>query len=225
MEVPACIGIILDGNRRWAREKGLPSLEGHRAGLQDTLRQAALDARDLGIRHLAAFMLSTENWSREPAEIAYLLELFRENMQKHAADMGGEGIRIRFAGQRERFGDELQKGMADAERATAHNTQMTLWCCLSYGGRAEIAEAARALAAEGKEITEDSLRARFWSAQMPDPDIIIRTGGEKRLSNFLLWQGAYSELFFLDKLWPDFSKKDLEAVLEEYAARERRMGT
>ena len=223
MEVPACIGIILDGNRRWAREKGLPALEGHRAGAE-ALKETVRAAGEQGIKHVAVFAFSTENWRREPAELSRLMGLFMELAGKHALELAREGARTRFIGQRERFSPALQKSMDAIERDTARNDRITLWICLSYGGRAEITESARALAAEGKEITEESLRARFWSAQMPDPDIIIRTGGEKRLSNFLLWQGAYSELFFLDKLWPDFSKKDLEAVLEEYAARERRMG-
>ena len=223
MEAPACIGIILDGNRRWAKEKGLPALEGHRAGIE-TLKEAVRAAGEKGIRHVAVFAFSTENWRREPAEVAYLMELFMEVAGKHAGELAREGVRTRFVGQRERFSSELQKSMGAIERDTAHNGKITLWICLSYGGRAEIAEAARAAAAEGGEITEESLRAHFWSAQMPDPDIIIRTGGEKRLSGFLLWQSAYSELFFIGKHWPDFSGEDLEAVLEEYAARERRMG-
>lgn len=223
MEAPACIGIILDGNRRWAKEKGLPALEGHRAGIE-ALKEAVRSAAEKGIRHVAVFAFSTENWRREPAEVAYLMELFMEMAGKHAGELAREGARTRFAGQRERFSPELQKSMDAIERDTAHNGKITLWVCLSYGGRAEIVEAARAVAAGGGEITEESLRAHFWSAQMPDPDIIIRTGGEKRLSGFLLWQSAYSELFFVDKHWPDFAGEDLEAVLKEYAARERRMG-
>ena len=223
MKTPACIGIILDGNRRWAREKGLPTLEGHRAGVE-TLKEAVRAAGEKGIGHVAVFAFSTENWRREPAEVACLMELFMEMAGKHAGELAREGARTRFVGQRERFSPELQKSMDAVERDTAHNGKITLWICLSYGGRAEIVEAARAVAAEGGEITEESLRAHFWSAQMPDPDIIIRTGGEKRLSGFLLWQSAYSELFFIDKHWPDFAKEDLEAVLNEYAARERRMG-
>jgi undecaprenyl diphosphate synthase len=223
MKAPACIGIILDGNRRWAKEKGLPTLEGHRAGVE-TLKEAVRAAGEKGIGHVAVFAFSTENWQREPAEVAYLMELFMEMAGKHAGELAREGARTRFVGQRERFSPELQKSMDAVERDTANNGKITLWICLSYGGRAEIVEAARAVAAEGGEITEESLRAHFWSAQMPDPDIIIRTGGEKRLSGFLLWQSAYSELFFIDKHWPDFAKEDLEAVLNEYAARERRMG-
>lgn len=223
MEAPACVGIILDGNRRWAKEKGLAKLEGHRAGVE-ALKGSVRAAAQMGIKHMAVFAFSIENWRREPAEVSYLMDLFMEMASRHSEDLAREGARIRFAGQRERLSPELRKSMDAIEQKTAHNGAITLWICISYGGRAEIAAAARALAAAGEEITEESLRGHFWSAQMPDPDIIIRTGGEKRLSGFLLWQSAYSELFFMDKHWPDFAKEDFEAVLEEYAARERRMG-
>jgi len=213
----------MDGNRRWAKEKGLPTLEGHRAGTE-AVKTVVRAAGERGIKHLAVFAFSTENWQREPAEVSYLMGLFMEMAKLHAEELAQEGARTRFVGQRERFSPELQKAMDDIEQKTAHNDKITLWICLSYGGRAEIVAAAKALAAAGQEITEESLRGYFWSADMPDPDIIIRTGGEKRLSGFLLWQSAYSELFFIDKYWPDFGKEDLEAVLSEYAARERRMG-
>lgn len=222
-KLPACIGIILDGNRRWAKEKGLPKLEGHRAGVE-AVKTMVRAAGERGIKHVAVFAFSTENWQREPAEVSYLMDLFMEMAATHAQELAEEGARTRFVGQRERFSPELQKSMADIEQKTAHNDKITLWICLSYGGRAEIVEAARAAAAAGEEITEKSLRLNMWSADMPDPDIIIRTGGEQRLSGFLLWQSAYSELFFIDKYWPDFAKEDLAQVLSEYAARERRMG-
>ena len=213
----------MDGNRRWAKAKGLSKLEGHRVGLLETLRNAVRFVRARNIKHLVVYMFSTENWNREPAEVSYLMDLFRESVQKEMKELGTEGVRIRFAGQRERFSASLQQAMNDTEEETLQNDAITLWCCLSYGGRAEIVAASRA-AAEGGEITEDSLARHLWTADMPDPDIIIRTGGEKRLSGFLTWQSVYSELFFSDTLWPDFKREEFDAILGEFAQRERRRG-
>jgi undecaprenyl diphosphate synthase len=221
---PQCIGIILDGNRRWAKEKGLPTLEGHRVGLLTTLKDTVTWVRDAGVKHLAVFMFSTENWSRAEAEVTYLMELFREAGRTQMKELGKENVRIRFAGQRERFAPDLQKLMDEVEQETAHNTGITLWTCLSYGGRAEIAAAAAAAQKAGEEITEEVITKHLWTAEMPEPDIIIRTSGEQRLSGFLTWKGVYSELFFIDTKWPDFSKEILQKILEEYAERERRHG-
>ena len=218
----ACVGIILDGNRRWARARGVSKLEGHRAGME-TLQKMVRFVRDRGIKHLVVYAFSTENWSRDTDEVSYLMGLFRELLHKEMSELGKEGVRIRFAGQRERFSASLQQAMNDTEEETLQNDAITLWCCLSYGGRAEIVAASRD-AAEGGEITEDSLARHLWTADMPDPDIIIRTGGEKRLSGFLTWQSVYSELFFSDTLWPDFEKEEFDAILEEFAQRERRRG-
>jgi undecaprenyl diphosphate synthase len=221
---PQCVGIILDGNRRWAKARGVPKLEGHRVGLLATLKSTirAVAARD--IPHLAVFLFSTENWNREAAEVAYLMDLFREQWKTELRELGKEGVRIRFAGQRERFSKDLQEAMVEMENETAGNTKLTLWACLSYGGRAEIVEAAKALQKSGEEITEESFVKQLWTGDMPDPDIIIRTGGAQRLSNFLMWKSAYSELFFIDKFWPDFDEATLDQILEEYKERERRMG-
>ncbi|MCR4333998.1 MAG: polyprenyl diphosphate synthase [Patescibacteria group bacterium] len=219
-----CVGIILDGNRRWAKERGLPKLEGHRVGLLDTLRNTVRFMQKKGIKHLTVYMFSTENWNREPAEVSYLMDLFRTSIQKEMEALGKEGVRVRFVGQRDRFSPELQQLMDVAEKDTAHNTALTLWCCLSYGGRAEIVAAARAATASGEEITEESLARHMWTAGMPDPDLIIRTSGEKRLSGFLTWQSIYSELFFTDTKWPDFSQEEFDSILAEFAARERRRG-
>ena len=219
----SCVGIIPDGNRRWAKAKGLQTLEGHRAGV-DTLKKTVRAVRDRGVKHLAVFAFSTENWGREQEEVSYLMNLFREFVKKEVKELGKEDIRIRIVGQRERFAPDLQEAMANAEKETAKNETITLWVCLSYGGRAEIAAAAGALAKKSVPVTEESLRAHMWSAEMPDPDIIIRTSGEKRLSGFLLWQSAYSELFFTDTLWPDFSPEEFDAICAEYATRERRNG-
>lgn len=217
-----CIGIILDGNRRWAKERGLPQLEGHRRGF-NLLKDAAKWVRDRSIPHLVVFAFSTENWKRSEEEVAYLMDIFRDAIRDAGEELGKEGIRTRFIGQRERFAEDIQDGMREAEEKTKNNTRMTLWVCLSYGARAEITAAAAAAMKEG-EITEESLRAHMWSAEMPDPDIIIRTSGEHRLSNFLLWQAAYSELFFVKPHWPDFDEKALDEVLADFASRERRKG-
>lgn len=218
----ACVGIIMDGNRRWAKAKGLPSLEGHRAGAEK-FKDVVRLVRSNDIKHFVVYGFSTENWNREPSEVAYLMDLFREALQKEMSELGKENVRVRFIGQRERFSDDLQQAMNTVEKETAQNDAITLWICFSYGGRAEIVAAAQAAAKSG-EITEESLRAHMWSAEMPDPDIIIRTGGEKRLSGFLMWQSIYSELFFTDTLWPDFTKEEFDAILAEFATRERRNG-
>ena len=220
---PACVGIIMDGNRRWAKERGLPTLEGHRVGLLETFRNTVRFVCARGIKHLVVYMFSTENWNREPAEVSYLMELFRESIQKEMKELGKEGVRIRFVGQRERFSQVLQQAMNDAEKETIQNDAITLLCCLSYGGRAEIVAAANAAAKNG-EITEDTLTQNLWTAQMPEPDIIIRTSGEKRLSGFLTWQSVYSELFFTDTFWPDFTEKEFDTILTEFSQRKRRHG-
>lgn len=218
-----CIGIILDGNRRWAKEKGLPTLEGHRRGFEN-LKSAARWVRDRGIRHLAVFAFSTENWNRSQEEVAYLMDIFSDAIRDCGEELGRDNIRVRFAGQRDRFSEALQRGMRETEEKTRENTAMTLWVCLSYGGRAEIIAAAQAAGRHDGVLTEELLRRHMWTADMPDPDIIIRTGGAQRISNFLLWHAAYSELFFIEPYWPDFSEKILNGVLAEYAERERRMG-
>ena len=220
--LPQCIGIILDGNRRWAKERGMPSLEGHRRGM-DRLAEAVRWVRDRGIPHLVVYAFSTENWNRTEEEVLYLMDLFRSMTEKQLSELAKEGVCIRFVGQRERFDERLRDLMRRAEETSIKNEKITLWVCLSYGGRAEIADAARAAAAAG-EVTEDSLAAHLWTAGMPDPDVVIRPGGEKRLSNFLPWQSVYSELFFIREYWPDFSETLLDAILTEYGTRERRNG-
>jgi undecaprenyl diphosphate synthase len=223
MKTPECIGIILDGNRRWAKKNGLPSLEGHRRGY-DNLEPIVLVARHLGVQHIAVYAFSTENWKRTTEEVSYLMGIFERGAAGPLKRLIEEGVAIRFVGETERFSDTLKKSMADAEARSPKEPKITLWVCLSYGGRAEIVAAAKELAASGVEITEESLTNSLWTAQMPEPDIIIRTGGDYRTSNFLMWKSAYSEWFFPEVLWPDFSKKDLEKILEEYASRERRLG-
>lgn len=221
--VPQCIGIILDGNRRWAKENGLPPFEGHRRGMNN-VESVAYAARDLGIRHMAVYAFSTENWNRAKEEVSYLMGIFESMARERLAKYKDESIAVRFVGQRERLSPSLQGAMRDLEEKNPESPKLTLWICISYGGRAEIVQAAQAVQEVNEAVTEESLAKHLWTMGMPDPDLIIRTGGEKRLSNFLLWQSAYSELFFLEKHWPAFGKVDLEAVLKEYAARERRMG-
>lgn len=218
----SCVGIILDGNRRWAKAKGLSTLEGHRAGME-TLKKTVRFVRDRDIKHLVVYAFSTENWNREPEEVSYLMGLIQEFARKEMEELGKEGVRVRFAGQRGRFSADVRKSMDTIEKETAHNTAITLWCCLSYGGRAEIVAAANAAADVG-EVTEETLAQHLWTAEMPDPDIIIRTSGEKRLSGFLTWQSVYSELFFTDTKWPDFSEEEFDSILAEFASRERRRG-
>lgn len=221
-EVAQCVGIIMDGNRRWAKERGLKTFEGHRAG-KEVLKKSARFARTRGVKHLVVYAFSTENWNRSSIEVSYLLSLFQEIFEKELKELGEEGARIRFVGQRERFSKELQKAMETLEKETAEN-DFTLWIGLSYGGRSEIISAVEKALSAGGEITEESFAKNLWTVGMPDPDIIIRTGGEKRLSNFLPWQGVYSELFFTDTLWPDFTPKEFDLILTEFSERERRHG-
>ncbi len=221
-DAPSCIGIIMDGNRRWAKEQGMPKLEGHRRGYERLL-DCARWVRDRGIRHLVVYAFSTENWNREVEEVSYLMNLLREAAQKGLQELAKENIRIRFIGTRDRFAPDVLELIERLERESAAH-EYTLWVCLSYGSRAEITAAAATAAATGEPITEESLHAHFWSAEMPDPDVIIRTSGEERLSNFLLWQAAYSEFFFTDTKWPAFTEKHLDDILSEFASRERRRG-
>src|SRR3989344_4238052 len=209
---PSCIGIILDGNRRWAKERGLPTFEGHRRGA-DTIEKIARAAAAMHIRHMALYIFSTENWRRSEDEISYLMRLFEQLIREHVHRLAEDGVAVRFVGQRERFSPRMQALMDEAEKKSPHDAKLTLWVCLSYGGRAEIVAAANAAAKAGEAITEESLKKHLWTAQMPEPNLIIRTGGEKRLSNFLTWQSVYSELFFVEKYWPDFTKDDLKTIV------------
>ncbi len=221
--VPKCVGIILDGNRRWARERGLPTLEGHRKGFENFVA-IARHVQSRGIKHLVVYAFSTENWGRSDKEVSYLLDLFREMLTSKVDELKRDGMRVHVVGQLERFDKDLQIKIEKATEDTKNETGLNVWICLSYGGRAEIAAAAQSVVAKGSEITEDSIAENLWTAGMPDPDIVIRPGGERRLSNFLLWQLAYSELFFIDTYWPAFTESDFDAILNEYEQRERRRG-
>lgn len=220
---PECIGIILDGNRRWAKEQGLPQVLGHKAGFERA-KEAARWVQKRGIKHLALFVFSTENWNRSKDEVEYLMGLFQNMVETWFTEFAHEKARIRFIGKLDMLSPALQNGIKRIEEATAVNSEFTIWICLSYGSRAEIAAAAASIQKSGEEVTEENLYKHFWSADMPDLDLVIRTSGEQRLSNFLLWQAAYAELFFIDPHWPDFSEQILDDVLAAYAERDRRHG-
>jgi len=223
--VPACIGIIMDGNRRWAREQGLPAVLGHKHGA-DKLKEVLGWAKDRGIHHLIVYAFSTENWNRSQEETDYLMDTIRHFFRKQSADLQEvkqRGGRLRFVGERGRFAPDIQELFTHAEEVTATG-EYTLWVCLSYGGRAEILHAAEALQKSGELVTEASFAKHLWTHGMPDPDLIIRTSGEERLSGFLPWQSVYSELFFTKTYWPAFSEAEFDAILAEYTLRERRHG-
>jgi undecaprenyl diphosphate synthase len=213
------VAIITDGNGRWARRRDLPVVEGHRAGA-DTVKARLRDAVDLGVRELTVYSFSTENWSRPAPEVTALMRMFSERILTETPELHGEGVRMRFVGRRAGVDPELVEQMGWAERTTAGNDRITLFVAFNYGGRAEIVDAA----ASFQGGTEEEFRRHLYAPDMHDPDIIIRTSGERRLSNYLLWQSAYSELIFTDVLWPDFSRADFEAALAEFEARRRRFG-
>jgi undecaprenyl diphosphate synthase len=213
------VAIITDGNGRWAQQRGLPVVEGHRAGA-DTVKARLRDAVDLGIEELTVYSFSTENWSRSPEEVGALMAMFAQRIRSETPELHEQGVRMRFIGRRERVGAELVELMDWAQEHTAANERITLFVAFNYGGRAEIVDAARAF--DGS--TAEEFRRCLYAPEMHDPDLLIRTSGEQRISNYLLWQCAYSELYFTDVLWPDFGRADLEAALEEYAARGRRFG-
>jgi undecaprenyl diphosphate synthase len=217
------VAIIMDGNGRWAERRGLPVAEGHRAGTK-ALRRTVEAAIDLGVETLIVYAFSTENWSRPEAEVEDLMEIFGETIERELPDLARQGVRARFLGRRDRAPDELRAQMEGLEEETAHNERLNLWIAFDYGGRAELVEAARRLVESAVEPDEESLRANLYAPELPDPDLLIRTSGELRISNFLLWQLAYSELVFLDVLWPDFGSRELEDALEAYAQRRRRFG-
>lgn len=223
-ETPNCIGFILDGNRRWAKERGLPTLEGHRVGLLKKLLESLSWMQEENIPYFIFYMFSTENWSRHHSEVTYLMDLFREVSRDRLGDLKKQGIKAKFIGQRHRFARDLQSLMTEVEQETKDGTNGTAVFALSYGGRAEIVHAINRILKEKESITEEEFGNYLWTAGIPDPDLIIRTGGVMRLSNFLPWQSVYSELFFTDTLWPDFSKEEFCSILKEYTARERRYG-
>ncbi len=227
------IAIIMDGNGRWAQRRRLPVAAGHRAGAK-TLRRVLEHALDLGIREVTVYSFSTENWSRPPEEVAALMDLFVEMIDSQVPEMHERGARVRFVGRRDGVPEKLVRRIEEAEALTAANTRMTLYIAFNYGGRRELLDAAAGLASEGvaggasaaaaPEAPDDAFRRHLYAPEMHDPELLIRTSGELRISNFLLWQCAYSELYFSDKLWPDFDEAALDEALAEYARRQRRFG-
>jgi undecaprenyl diphosphate synthase len=214
------VAIITDGNGRWAQRRGLPVIAGHEAGA-DTVKARLRDAAELGVRELTVYSFSTENWSRDEDEVAGLMEMFGRRIELETPELHAEGVRMRFVGRRSApVAPALVARMQWAEELTAHNQRITLFVAFNYGGRAEIIDAARNFTG----TSEEEFRAHLYAPDMHDPDLVIRTSGERRVSNYLLWQTAYSEFVFRDELWPDFSRRAFEASLDEFADRRRRFG-
>jgi undecaprenyl diphosphate synthase len=213
------VAIITDGNGRWAQQRGLPVIEGHEAGA-DVVKARLRDAVEFGVRELTVYSFSTENWSRPAEEVTALMRMFSQRIASETPELDDEGVRMRFIGRRERVTPALLEQMDWAEAQTAANDRITLYVAFNYGGRAEVLDAAARYSGGG----EEAFRGLLYAPEMHDPDLIIRTSGEQRTSNYLLWQGAYSELVFADELWPDFSREAFRAALDEFERRQRRFG-
>jgi undecaprenyl diphosphate synthase len=213
------VAIITDGNGRWARQRGLPVIEGHRAGA-DVVKERLRDSVELGIKELTVYSFSTENWSRPKDEVEGLMAMFAERIDRETPELDEEGVRMRFIGRRDGVSEELTRRMDWAESKTEANKRITLFVAFNYGGRTEILDAAAAYDGGG----EEQFRRHLYAPEMHDPDLLIRTSGEQRISNYLLWQSAYSEFVFRDELWPDFTREAFEASLAEYDERKRRFG-
>jgi undecaprenyl diphosphate synthase len=224
--IPTHLGLILDGNRRWAKAKGLPALEGHRQG-SEVFKEIALEAFSRGVQYVSAFVFSTENWSRTEEEVGYLMKLVLKATEKYLEEFDKAGIKIVILGRRNNLPEDVLKSLEQTEAKTKDNTQGTLALCFNYGGQEELVDAVRYLIASGptpKAINADVIHSALYCPEIPNLDLLIRTSGEHRISGFMLYRAAYAELMFVDKLWPDFTKNDLTAALEQYATRERRFG-
>lgn len=223
---PRHIAIIMDGNGRWAARRGLPRTAGHQAG-QKALRRTIEAVHQQGVQHLTVFAFSSENWQRPRAEVSKLMELLKKGLQKHIPELHENNVRVRFIGRRDQFSTKLCGLLRNAERLTETNTALNLNVALDYGGQWDICQAAEQAKAEhpGQPLTPERLQQHLCLSNQPLPDLLIRTGGEQRVSNFLLWQLAYAELIFSDTLWPDFDASDISAAVDEFARRERRFGT
>jgi undecaprenyl diphosphate synthase len=225
-ELAKAVAIIMDGSGRWAAKRRLPVAEGHRAGSR-ALRPVVETAIDVGLESLAVYAFSTENWTRSDDEVRALMDIFAETIERELPDLVEQGVRVRFLGRQDRAPEDLRRRMSKLERETRRNDRLNLWIAFDYGGRAELVEAARRLVAAGvdpEDVDENTFAAQLYAPAMPDPDLLIRTSGELRISNFLLWQLAYSELVFVETLWPDFGPKNLRDALGVYARRKRRFG-
>lgn len=224
--VPRHIAFIPDGNRRWAKEHGLASLEGHKAG-SEVIGGVARYAFRQGVRYITVYAFSTENWRRTEEEVSYLMSLFLRYIKRESKKAMDDNIRVCVSGSRDRLNSKLRSSIADLEEKTRSNSAGTINICLNYGGQEEIVHAVKQIIAEGMtadEVSEDTIKQHLYTADIPAPDLIVRTSGEQRLSNFLLWDSAYAELMFIDKHWPDFSEAELDVVLGDYARRQRRFG-
>lgn len=227
---PVHVAIIMDGNGRWAKARGLPRTAGHKRGAE-AVRRTVEAAREMGVSYLTLYAFSSENWKRPTGEVTDLMGLLRLYLRNEVANLHKNGIRLRVIGDRSRLSRDINALIDESEAKTANNTALTLVLALSYGGRQEITDAARRLACDvamerldPDSIDEDALAARLYTADIPDPDLLIRTSGEKRISNFLLWQSAYAEFVFTDVLWPDFDRTHLEDAIRDFHGRERRYG-
>jgi undecaprenyl diphosphate synthase len=227
---PTHVAIIMDGNGRWAKARGLPRIAGHRRGAE-AVRRTIMAAAEIGIRYLTLYGFSSENWKRPAEEVDDLMGLLRHYLRGEIAELHRNGVRLRVIGDRARLAPDIVAMIENAEAMTRANDGLNLTIALSYGSRAEIAAAAQSIARQvatgalkAEAVDEDAVSRALWTADIPDPDLIVRSSGEKRLSNFLLWQSAYSELVFIDTLWPDFGKDDLLSAIGEFQRRERRYG-
>lgn len=221
--VPRHVAIVMDGNGRWAKRRLLPRVAGHRQGVE-SLRRCIRAAAARGVQVLTVFAFSSENWRRPAEEVSGLMDLLANALSREVPALQEAGVRLHFVGERNGLSERVRAGLTQAEQATADGTRLVLNVCFNYGGRWDMAQAAARVAASGQPVTEQAIASALALAHVPDPDLLIRTGGEQRLSNFLLWQAAYSELFFSDHLWPDFDEAALDAALAAYARRERRFG-
>ena len=221
--IPDHIAVVMDGNGRWAKRRFLPRVAGHKQGV-DALQECVKACAERGVKVLTVFAFSSENWERPADEVSGLMELLAKALAREVAQLSKEGVQIHFIGERTSLSDSLKCGFEQAENATSHNSKLIFNICFNYGGRWDIAQAAAKLVAKGITINAQNMSAEMSLAHVADPDLVIRTGGEQRLSNFLLWQAAYSELYFCDKLWPDFDSVALDAAIDEFNQRERRFG-
>ena len=221
--IPHHIAIVMDGNGRWATGRYLPRIAGHRQGVE-SLRRCVRACSERGVKVLTVFAFSSENWNRPHEEVSSLMELLALALGREVPQLNRDGVRIHIIGDRSGLSEKMKNGLVQAEEATAQNSHLVLNVCFNYGGRWDIAQAAARLAARAEPITEASLDRAMAMAHVPDPDLVIRTGGEQRISNFLLWQAAYSELHFSERLWPDFDEAALDEAIADYARRERRFG-
>lgn len=227
LSIPTHIGFIMDGNRRWAKSRNLPTLEGHRRGF-NKVKQLVDNCLELGITHVTIWAFSTENWDREEKELKYLMDLFREMFKKYHTDMKKKGVKMLTAGRLSDFPEDIQEEARIAMEETKDNTKMVLNIAFSYGGRPEIVDMIKRVISDGvktNEVTDEMLSEKYiYEAGQPNIDVVVRTSGEQRHSGFMLWQSAYAEYIFLNECWPDFDKKSLQGVIEEYTRRERRFG-